>query len=184
MQIAPLRTARMTLRPLESADRVEFVRVHRVSADSYGPWLPALAPGETWDDVFEQSLAKAERDNQLRLVGQMPDGCIAGFFALAEIVRGFFQCAYASWHVNVEVAGQGYASEGVRGLLEIGFDADSGLNLHRVQANIIPTNVRSIRLAERVGFRREGLALKYLKIAGEWQDHLMFAKVVEEHTRA
>ena len=50
-----------------------------------------------------------------------------------------------------------------------------------MQANIIPRNLPSIRLAERMGFRLEGLALKYLKIAGEWQDHLMFAKLVDEH---
>jgi len=57
-----------------------------------------------------------------------------------------------------------------------------GAGLHRVQANIIPSNLASLRLAERAGFRREGLAERYLNIAGEWQDHLMYAKTREEHS--
>jgi [ribosomal protein S5]-alanine N-acetyltransferase len=177
VQIEPIRTARMTLRSIESGDRAEFVRVHEASAELYAPWLPALGPGETWHDAFEQSLAKTAQENYLRLLGILPDGRIAGMFSLGEIVRGFFQCAYAGWQVSAEVAGQGYATEGVRGLLDLAFDPEHGLGLHRVQANIIPTNLRSLRVAQRVGFRSEGRALKYLKIAGVWQDHLMFAKV-------
>ena len=51
-----------------------------------------------------------------------------------------------------------------------------------MQANIIPENERSIRLAERVSFRYEGLAQRYLRIAGEWRDHRMYAKTAEEYT--
>ena len=47
--------------------------------------------------------------------------------------------------------------------------------------SIIPTNTPSIRVAEKTGFRREGLARRYLKIAGEWQDHGMYAKLADEH---
>ena len=31
-----------------------------------------------------------------------------------------------------------------------------------------------MRVLERCGFRQEGHARKYLKINGEWRDHLMF----------
>ena len=177
------RTARMTLRSLEPGDRAEFVRMHEVSADFLAPWIPARPPGSTWHDLFDLELDKAGRDNHARMALVAPDGRIAGLFNLGEIVRGFFQSAYAGWRMNVEFAGQGYATEGLSALLDHAFSGQ-GLALHRVQANIIPTNERSIRLAERVGFRREGLALKYLKIADVWQDHAMFAKVVEEHTAA
>ena len=181
MVVPPIATERMTVRPIESADRAEFLRVHQVSAAFYEPWIPALGPGETWDHVFEVSLTKGSLEHHARLVGLSADGRIAGFFNLSEIVRGAFQCAYASWQINHEFARRGYAAEGVAALLDIAFAEDGGLGLHRVQANIIPRNLPSIRLAERMGFRLEGLALKYLKIAGEWQDHLMFAKLVDEH---
>jgi ribosomal-protein-alanine N-acetyltransferase len=171
----------MTLRPIEAGDREEFVRVLESGKDAYAPWLPALAPRETWEHVFERDMEKASSETHLRLVGILSDGRIVGSFNLGEIVRGHFDCAYASWRTDPELWGQGFGAEGVSALLDVAFSHHGGIGLHRVQANIIPSNIRSIRLAERVGFRKEGLALKYLKIAGAWEDHLMFAKVTEEH---
>jgi ribosomal-protein-alanine N-acetyltransferase len=126
-------------------------------------------------------MEKASSDTHLRHVGILSDGRLAGSFNLGEIVRGVFDCAYASWRTDPELWGQGFGAEGVSALLDVAFAHHGGIGRHRVQANIIPSNLRSICLAERVGFRKEGLALKYLKIAGVWQDHLMFAKVTEEH---
>jgi ribosomal-protein-alanine N-acetyltransferase len=61
---------------------------------------------------------------------------------------------------------------------------DHGLGLHRVQAGVMPQNGRSIRVLEKNGFRREGLAERYLRIAGRWEDHLLFALTAEEHRRS
>ncbi len=44
--------------------------------------------------------------------------------------------------------------------------------LHRVEANIMPKNQRSLKVVEKLGFHNEGLALKYLKINGKWEDHI------------
>jgi ribosomal-protein-alanine N-acetyltransferase len=127
-----------------------------------------------------ERLASSEPRRCALLVGESADGRIAGFFNLSEIVRGIFLSAYASWYVNVEFARSGYGTEGVQALLDIAF-SDRGLALHRVQANIIATNTASIRLAEKVGFRKEGVAERYLRIAGKWQDHVMYARTAEEH---
>ena len=68
-------------------------------------------------------------------------------------------------------------------MLDIAFAAEPrGLGLHRVQANVIPANPASLRVAEKAGMRLEGTAKRYLEIAGVWQDHHMFAKTAEEHT--
>jgi [ribosomal protein S5]-alanine N-acetyltransferase len=161
-------------------DRAEFVRGLEAGAAFYAPWIPALEPGESWDDVFDREQEKSADDRHVRLAGFLPDGRIAGCFNLGEIVRGVFQSAYASWRTSSELLRQGYGAEGVLALLDLAFGAQ-GLGLHRVQANVIPANVASIRLAERVGFRREGLALRYLKIGGSWMDHVMLAKLADEH---
>jgi [ribosomal protein S5]-alanine N-acetyltransferase len=46
------------------------------------------------------------------------------------------------------------------------------LGLHRIEANIMPKNKRSLRVVEKLGFYNEGLAYKYLKINGKWEDHI------------
>jgi len=52
--------------------------------------------------------------------------------------------------------------------------AFADLRLHRVQAETMVHNHASQRVLERNGFVRYGLAPAYLKIAGRWQDHVMF----------
>jgi ribosomal-protein-alanine N-acetyltransferase len=174
-------TERMLLRPLTSSDRAEFIRVHRISEEYFRPWLPERC--DSIEDLFGRELQKVARTEvHVRWTGEASDGRLVGFFNLGEIVRGVFQNAYASWAVSVEFAGQGYATEGVRALLDLAFSERGGVGLHRVQANMIPENEPSIRVAERAGMRREGMARRYLKIAGEWRDHLMYAKTAEEHT--
>jgi ribosomal-protein-alanine N-acetyltransferase len=54
------------------------------------------------------------------------------------------------------------------------------LRLHRLQAAIQPENERSIALVRAAGFRREGLARRYLKIGGRWRDHVRFAMLAED----
>ncbi len=84
--------------------------------------------------------------------------------------------------VGADSMGRGLGTEGVEALLRVAFTADpDGLALHRVQANIMPTNQRSIRIAAKVGLRCEGLAVRYLEIAGTWEDHIMFAMTREEY---
>jgi ribosomal-protein-alanine N-acetyltransferase len=183
----PIRTPRLLLRPLCAEDRAEFVRVHTVSRTLFALWFPARSADETLDDFFtrqlNQTLDGLRGGTQYRFVGILDDARIAGFFNLFQIVRGAAQYAMISWSVSAEVGRQGLCTEGVSALLDFAFALPPvGLGLHRVQANIIPANTPSIRVAEKTGFRREGLAKSYLKIAGVWQDHFMYAKLANEHT--
>ncbi len=175
----------MLLRALRPADRAEYERVHTVSADFFRPWFSWHQDGATAIPDFDHELERVSRGleagTHVRLVGVLAGGRLAGFFNLTDIVRGAFQNAYASWSVSADVARRGYGAEGVRGLLAVAFTAPPvGLGLHRVQANVIPGNEPSMRLAQSVGFRREGEAVRYLQIAGAWRDHVMFALTVEE----
>jgi ribosomal-protein-alanine N-acetyltransferase len=49
-----------------------------------------------------------------------------------------------------------------------------------VQAGVMPRNAGSLRVLEKVGFRREGLALRYLQINDVWEDHVILAVTAEE----
>jgi ribosomal-protein-alanine N-acetyltransferase len=111
------------------------------------------------------------------LLCQSGDGAIVGRFHLNEIVRGAFRSAYMSYWVGAPFAGQGLMREGMELVLEHAFNA---VDLHRVEANIQPTNAASIALAKGAGFRLEGYSERYLEIAGEWADHERWAMTVED----
>ena len=61
-----------------------------------------------------------------------------------------------------------------------GIGAFEDLALHRLQASIIPRNGPSHRVAEKVGLRNEGTAVRYLEINGVWEDHVRYAITSEE----
>jgi ribosomal-protein-alanine N-acetyltransferase len=53
------------------------------------------------------------------------------------------------------------------------------LNLHRLEANIMPRNKASLKVVEKLGFHHEGLARRYLHINGQWEDHIHMVKLNE-----
>ena len=73
--------------------------------------------------------------------------------------------------------GRGHASEAVAALLAFAFDA---LALHRVEADVDPRNGASIRVLERMGFRREGCQRERYHLAGEVQDALLYGLLRRE----
>jgi ribosomal-protein-alanine N-acetyltransferase len=179
-----IRTPRLTLRPPCAGDLDAYAIAYESSRAHWKPALPTI--DENAEASFRRILERHEigqrQGTQLRLLGFLGDGRLAVVLALSEIVHGALEGAYAGWRTTAPLTGKGLASEGVAALLDLAFaPPPRGLGLHRVQANIMPTNIASIRVAEKTGFRREGLAQRYLLIDGKWQDHFMFAKVVDEH---
>lgn len=96
---------------------------------------------------------------------------------MSQIFYQAFQNAYLGYFVDVDFAGQGLMSEGVRLAIDYAFYT---LGLHRVEANIQPENRASINLVKRLGFTKEGFSRRYLKIKGEWRDHERWALTVED----
>jgi ribosomal-protein-alanine N-acetyltransferase len=177
-----LRTRRLILRALQENDRDEFVRVHHNSFDLHGPWQPVFQG--THLQRFEAELARGrvEWDQGIgaRFMAILADGRQAAYVNLSQIFRRFFLSAIMGWRVNAEVERQGYCTEAVRAVIDYAL-SPAGAALHRVQCAVVPTNAASLRVAAKAGFRREGLALRYLQIAGQWRDHVLFAKLVDEH---
>jgi [ribosomal protein S5]-alanine N-acetyltransferase len=100
-----------------------------------------------------------------------------GRVSLSTVVRGAWQNANIGYFVDRERGGRGFATWAVRETLAFAF---RWANLHRVQAAVMPRNVRSIKVVEKNGFNPEGLATRYLKIAGSWEDHQIHAITAEE----
>jgi ribosomal-protein-alanine N-acetyltransferase len=136
---------------------------------SYPPRLPL---------EFREYLKRARRScNDHHFVVEAERGTLVGVININEIVRGGFQSAYLGYYAFHPHAGRGYMSAGMRLVLDRAFRA---LRLHRIEVNIQPENDRSLALAARLGFRREGFSPGYLKLGGRWRDHERWALLRDE----
>lgn len=165
---------RVLLRTPVEADRAQFIAAMKASVRFHRPWMQ----GTTTDEEYDKLMARvADERADPNFVCRLEDGVIVGFFNLSEMVRGPLQSAYLGYGAVAAHAGQGYMREGMALLLRRAF---TELGLHRIEANIQPGNERSIALAQRAGFVREGFSERYLKVAGRWRDHGRYAIRVEQ----
>lgn len=179
-------TPRLIVRPPTPADVGELRRLLRQNQEHLRPWNPASPPGEDPTSITEVSriLLKHRRDWKrdtsfvffvaLREAPQR----LLGKVALSGVLRGAMQGAYLGYWMDAGSLGRGLATEAIGAVLDFAFGP---AELHRVQAAIMPRNGASLRVIDKLGFRREGYAERYLQIAGSWEDHVLFARTREEH---
>lgn len=99
---------------------------------------------------------------------------IMGLCSFSNIVYGAFQACNLGYSIAEKKQGTGLMFEMLQASIQYVFIE---YNLHRVMANYIPSNIRSGKLLNKLGFQREGLAKSYLKIADSWQDHVLTSKI-------
>jgi ribosomal-protein-alanine N-acetyltransferase len=146
----------------------------RTNRDFLAPWEPVR--GEEYFTEAGQrvsigaSLAEHERGRGLPFVIVDNDGAVVGRINLNTIVRGAAQSASLGYWLAQAAGGRGVATAAVRDIVRVAF---AELGLHRIQADTLVDNDASQRVLKRNGFVRIGLAPRYLKIAGRWQDCIL-----------
>ncbi len=142
------------------------------------PWDPPRPSGILEVPFWEAEAVRAAADHSegavmrwLMFAQDFPDR-IVGRINYTQIVRGPFQSCMLGYAIDGEFEGQGLMHEALQATLRHVFES---LQLHRVQANHLPENLRSARLLQRLGFRAEGRAHAYLFINGAWRDHVLTA---------
>lgn len=176
---------RVRLRAPVMEDWPAWSRLRSESRDFLTPWEPAWPRDALTQAAFRRRLRQIARDRQAGeaygffIIGR-DDGTLMGGVTLSEIRRGVAQTATLGYWLGEPYAGKGYMAEAVAALLPFVFDT---LGLHRLEAACLPENEPSRRLLERSGFRHEGLARAYLKIDGQWRDHLLFALLEGDRRR-
>jgi ribosomal-protein-alanine N-acetyltransferase len=179
-------TPRLVLRPPRTTDVAEIRRLLRTNSEHLKPWNPAPPPGEDPSSITEVSKTVLRQRREWKLgrgyvfmVAEREEpSTFIGKIALSGIMRGAMYGAYLGYWMAEDAQGQGYVTEALRAVLDFAFGP---AGLHRVQAAIMPRNTRSLHVIEKLGFRREGYAERYLQIAGKWEDHVLFARTREEH---
>ncbi|WLD94550.1 GNAT family N-acetyltransferase [Alkalihalobacillus sp. AL-G] len=97
---------------------------------------------------------------------------LIGLIHLSGVVRGPLQSAWLGYYLDKNHNGKGYMTEAVKLIVSYAFEQ---LNLHRIEAGVMPHNVGSIKVLEKAGFLKEGIARKNVKINGKWEDHQTLA---------
>jgi [ribosomal protein S5]-alanine N-acetyltransferase len=157
----------------------EFLAAVRRSRRLHAPWVsPPATPR-----AYREYLRRRQRSTHVGYFVRLREGGhLVGVVNVSEIVHGSFRSAYLGYYAFTPYARHGFMTEGLSLVID---DAFRRLRLHRLEANIQPGNIASIRLVRRLGFRREGFSPRYLRVNGKWRDHERWAMLAERwKTRA
>lgn len=94
---------------------------------------------------------------------------IIGVLSFSSIVQGPFMSCFAGYSIDSAYQNKGYMTQALQEGIHFIFET---VGLHRIEANIMPGNISSLRVVEKLGFQNEGLSPEYLKINGKWEDHV------------
>lgn len=170
-----IETERLMLKVLDESYAAPILDYYLRNKDFLTPWEPARPEGfytlayhrevlrvelERMDDNTMVKFWIFKKEAPLRPIGAA---------ALNNIVRGCFLSCHLGYKLDKDEVNKGYMTEAVQAMVEFAFNI---LQLHRIEANIIPTNYPSLQVVNKLGFYHEGLARKYLQINGVWRDHI------------
>ena len=171
-----IKTSRLKLKTLDEsyADTVMdyFVR----NRDFFEPWLPAYDESsfdmESQRERLRNEILHFDYKTGIKLwlfaIDDRKNFRILGDISFSNISSEPFLSCFLGYKICESENGRGYAGEAIKAGVDYLFNE---LKLHRVEANIIPRNEKSIKVVEKLGFVNEGLSKKYLKINGKWEDH-------------
>ena len=150
------------------ADFAAWAELRETSRKFLTPWEPTWPADDLTRPAFRQRLRRYAEDMRTDqaypfFLFRTEDNALIGGLALANIRRGVAQAGSLGYWIGAPHIRRGYMTAAVRALVPAAFDV---LRLHRVEAACIPTNLASVRLLEKTGFRREGYARSYLCING------------------
>lgn len=170
------------IRPPADYDWSAWAQLREVSRDFLVPWEPTWPADSLTRSSFRRRLRHYAEEWHSGVgfaffIFSRADDSLRGGITLSNVRRGVSQTGTLGYWVGKPFARQGVMSEALRCMLRFAFD---NLRLHRVEAACLPRNAASRGVLLKAGFREEGFAPRYLKINGEWEDHLLFAILEEE----
>lgn len=163
-------------------DFAAWVALRKAGRNFLAPWEPEWQDDEFTRTAFRyrlhiyNKLSNEDRGQALFIFNAQQQ--LVGAINLNNIRRGVAQMATLGYWIGEEFAHQGFMSGALQMLLPY---TQNELNLHRLEAACLPRNLPSIALLKKLGFEQEGFAKSYLKIAGAWEDHLLFARLTSHN---
>ncbi len=135
---------------------------------------------KNWTECVVSDLHKFRNDESLRLFLFEKESPyrIIGMIHFSGFIRGAFQAAYLGYSLDEKCQRKGFMHESLSVAISYMFQT---LNFHRIMANCMTTNERSLSVLKKLNFDIEGTAKDYLFINGKWEDHILTALANKEH---
>ncbi|KPF46801.1 GNAT family N-acetyltransferase [Rhizobium sp. AAP43] len=171
----------VTLRLPRFRDFDQWHKLRRESRAFLQPWEPTWRAEDMTERAFRQRVIRNEQEFITGMavpffLFQTETDDLLGGLTIGLIRRGAAQSCMIGYWMGECHAGKGHMFAALELAIPYMFKV---LELHRIEAACIPDNVNSLRLLEKTGFEQEGLLREYLKINGEWRDHLLFSRLSE-----
>jgi ribosomal-protein-alanine N-acetyltransferase len=168
------------IRPLTIEDAPALAAAYTRNGDHLAPWEPRRDPafftdaGQRQDTAAKvAAAATGHQDPWVIWHGEEAVGRVN----LSNVARGVFQSASLGYWVDHRHTGRGIATAAVEHAIQRATD----IGLHRVEAGTLAHNEGSQVVLRRCGFVPIGTAPEYLFIAGRWQDHILYQRIL--HSR-
>jgi [ribosomal protein S5]-alanine N-acetyltransferase len=168
-----------SVRPAVDADAKPLAALYTANREFLAPWEPLRDESFFTVDGQRMRLRAAQSERQAGLSNRCvieDAGAIVGMVSLTSIERGPVQSAHLGYWVARAANGRGVATKAVDAILRVAF---LEFALHRVEAGTLLHNTGSQKVLQRNGFERIGVARRYLRIAGQWQDHILFQRLAD-----
>ena len=167
---------RVFLRPPKRRDALKWQKLRMSSKSFLVPWEPS------WDAssctrraylrYFKNSNYLANMDRAYSfLIFKTDDKTLLGGINVGNVRRGVSQSASLGYWIGEKHSRNGYMKEALKLLIPSLF---VDLRLNRIEAATLEENIASKNLLKKIGFKKEGVLRKYLKINGIWRDHILY----------
>jgi len=157
------------------ADAEQLSQYYLMNTEHLIHWEPLRESGyhdaSNWAErLVQRDLEQQEGRSAYFVACRSGTDDIIAICNLTGIVHGVFQAGYMGYSIAKDYQGQGKMKKLCRYVIDFAF---SDLKLNRIMANYMPNNMRSEILLKSLGFEVEGTAKSYLKINGQWEDHIL-----------
>lgn len=173
-------TNHLFLKILSSSSSLEVLNFYERNREFLEPFEPGRVP-LFYTNSFQKTTLNYEYNeivshHMLRywLFEKHSPDKIIGSVCLQHILRGAFLTGIIGYKMDKNYLRRGYACEALSYLIQTAFEEYS---LHRIEAYIVPDNIASINLVNKLAFIPEGTAYSSVYINGIWKDQLRFARI-------
>ena len=174
-------TNRLILRVLDSSWGRKVCQFYIENKDHFEPFEPKRVP--TFYSVDFQTTTLAYEYNEflhfrflrMYLFEHSHPERIIGCICFNDIRMGSFLSCNIGYKIDYRFEGQGYTTEALNyAIHQIMFKE---YRLHRIEASVHPANIPSIRIMQKLGFEKEGIAKDFAILNNRWEDHIKYALI-------